>query len=88
MRHTGLLKPDEGANEMPELHVSYKPQMVSAKWEGSVQELLNAKIREAMMHPQFQTDVVRSRCRKSQGRERADVQHRYSTSQVRDRVHR
>ena len=63
-------------------------QVVSAKWEGSVQELLNAKIPHAMAHPQFQMDVVRSRCRKSQGRERADVQHRYSTSQVRDRVHR
>merc|ERR1719324_2326051 len=44
---------------MPELQVSYKPQMVSAKWEGSVQELLNAKIPHAMAHPQFQMDVVK-----------------------------
>jgi len=55
----GLLKPDEGTDEMPELHVSYKPQMISAKFEGSVQELLHAKIRDAMTHPQFQTDVVK-----------------------------
>jgi ATP-binding cassette subfamily E protein 1 len=55
----GLLKPDEGTDEMPELHVSYKPQMISAKFEGSVQELLHAKIREAMIHPQFGTDVLK-----------------------------
>jgi len=44
---------------MPVLNVSYKPQTISAKFEGSVQELLLMKIREAYMHPQFQSDVTK-----------------------------
>lgn len=54
----GLLKADnETEGEMPELHVSYKPQTISAKFEGSVRELFYAKIRDMFMHPQFETDV-------------------------------
>jgi ATP-binding cassette subfamily E protein 1 len=66
----GLLKPDEDPKKkdleddedeikMPELHVSYKPQTISAKFEGSVRDLLLMKIRDAFMHPQFQTDVTK-----------------------------
>uniref|UniRef100_A0A7S1KV31 ATP-dependent transporter ycf16 n=1 Tax=Alexandrium catenella TaxID=2925 RepID=A0A7S1KV31_ALECA len=65
----GLLKPDidevaEGEEEdeekkLPELHVSYKPQTISAKFQGSVKDLLLGKIRDAFMHPQFQTDVTK-----------------------------
>merc|ERR1712003_452597 len=33
--------------------------MGSAKFEGTVQELLMNKIRDAFMHPQFQSDVVK-----------------------------
>merc|ERR1719222_1571646 len=55
----GLLKPDEivGDEEIPEMHVSYKPQTISAKFQGSVKDLLLMKIRDAYMHPQFQSDV-------------------------------
>jgi len=66
----GLLKPDEifkdpdadeddETPELPKLNVSYKPQTISAKFEGSVSELLMMKIREAFCHPQFQTDVTK-----------------------------
>jgi ATP-binding cassette subfamily E protein 1 len=59
----GYLKPDnefgEDEDGLPELHVSYKPQTISAKFEGSVKDLLLMKIRDAFMHPQFQTDVTK-----------------------------
>jgi len=56
----GLLKPDEvGEGDIPEMHVSYKPQAISAKFEGSVRDLLLLKIRDAFLHPQFQTDVAK-----------------------------
>mmetsp|Transcript_80417 Transcript_80417/g.209026 ORF Transcript_80417/g.209026 Transcript_80417/m.209026 type:complete len:613 (+) Transcript_80417:62-1900(+) len=57
----GLLKPDEMDEEceLPEMHVSYKPQIISAKFEGTVRDLLLMKIRDAFLHPQFQTDVTK-----------------------------
>merc|ERR1712151_476693 len=55
----GYLKPDDAEEELPEMNVSYKPQAISAKFEGTVRELLMNKIRDAFMHPQFQSDVVK-----------------------------
>jgi len=57
----GYLKPDEieGDESMPEMHVSYKPQTIAPKFEGTVKDLLLMKIRDAYMHPQFQTDVTK-----------------------------
>lgn len=59
----GLLAPDPMANgempEIPKIGVSYKPQTISAKFEGSVFELLSNKIRDAFTHPQFNSDVVK-----------------------------
>eukprot|EP00933_Yihiella_yeosuensis_P044837 TRINITY_DN40109_c0_g1_i1.p1 TRINITY_DN40109_c0_g1~~TRINITY_DN40109_c0_g1_i1.p1 ORF type:complete len:612 (+),score=149.95 TRINITY_DN40109_c0_g1_i1:88-1923(+) len=57
----GLLKPDVIAEdeEVPEMNVSYKPQTISAKFEGTVRDLLLMKVRDAFMHPQFQTDVTK-----------------------------
>eukprot|EP01119_Soliformovum_irregulare_P010080 TRINITY_DN2460_c0_g1_i1.p1 TRINITY_DN2460_c0_g1~~TRINITY_DN2460_c0_g1_i1.p1 ORF type:complete len:609 (-),score=206.95 TRINITY_DN2460_c0_g1_i1:222-1928(-) len=55
----GVTKPDETDVEVPELHVSYKPQKISPKFEGSVRALLHSKIRDSFLHPQFQTDVVK-----------------------------
>ena len=45
--------------ETPELNISYKPQKISPKFSGTVRDLLNSKIRDAIFHPQFQTDVSR-----------------------------
>eukprot|EP00746_Dinoflagellata_sp_MGD_P088165 gnl/MRDRNA2_/MRDRNA2_34910_c0_seq1.p1 gnl/MRDRNA2_/MRDRNA2_34910_c0~~gnl/MRDRNA2_/MRDRNA2_34910_c0_seq1.p1 ORF type:complete len:612 (-),score=120.63 gnl/MRDRNA2_/MRDRNA2_34910_c0_seq1:189-2024(-) len=57
----GLLAPDsaEAQEEMPKLNVSYKPQTITAKFQGTVRELLHAKIRDAFIHPQFVSDVTK-----------------------------
>lgn len=57
----GLLQPDDVKedDEIPKLNVSYKPQTISAKFEGTVKDLLLMKIRDAFLHPQFQTDVTK-----------------------------
>ncbi|CAM9945860.1 unnamed protein product, partial [Phaeothamnion confervicola] len=68
----GLLKSDEqaaaeergdteAAEELgvPQLNVSYKPQKISPRFEGSVRQLLHKRIRDAYIHPQFGTDVMR-----------------------------
>jgi ATP-binding cassette, sub-family E, member 1 len=44
---------------VPTLSVSYKPQKISPKFEGTVRQLLHKKIRDAYVHPQFVTDVMR-----------------------------
>lgn len=54
----GLIPPDHGG-PVPELNVSYKPQKISPKFEGSVRQLLHTKIPDAYMHPQFVSDVMK-----------------------------
>jgi ATP-binding cassette subfamily E protein 1 len=54
----GLLEADDGV-EVPQLNVSYKPQKISPKFEGTVRNLFLKKIKGMFMHPQFQTDVVK-----------------------------
>jgi ATP-binding cassette subfamily E protein 1 len=39
--------------------VSYKPQKIAPKFQGTVRELLHKRIREAIVHPQFATDVTK-----------------------------
>ncbi|KAK8811462.1 hypothetical protein WA158_003196 [Blastocystis sp. Blastoise] len=59
----GLLKSDEeeAGKEivLPQLSVSYKPQKISPKFEGSVRALLMTKIRGSFLHPQFNSDVIK-----------------------------
>ena len=59
----GLMKSDEEeagrAPSIPALSVSYKPQTISPKFQGSVEDLFQTKIRAAFIHPQFQTDVLK-----------------------------
>eukprot|EP01100_Stratorugosa_tubuloviscum_P009464 TRINITY_DN3978_c0_g2_i1.p1 TRINITY_DN3978_c0_g2~~TRINITY_DN3978_c0_g2_i1.p1 ORF type:complete len:632 (-),score=244.19 TRINITY_DN3978_c0_g2_i1:181-2004(-) len=57
----GIIKSDNAdpKNQVPELNVSYKPQKISPKFEGTVRHLLYNKIREAYSHPQFHSDVVK-----------------------------
>lgn len=54
----GKLTPDEGGST-PVLNVSYKPQKISPKHRGTVRQLLHERIRDAYIHPQFVTDVVK-----------------------------
>ncbi|KAL0589777.1 hypothetical protein ABG067_002002 [Albugo candida] len=39
--------------------VSYKPQKIAPKFQGTVRELLHRRIREAIVNPQFATDVTK-----------------------------
>lgn len=68
----GLLKSDEQSAaeaeedyetahrfSVPQLNVSYKPQKISPKFQGTVRMLLHKKIRDAYIHPQFVSDVMR-----------------------------
>ena len=45
--------------KVPVLNVSYKPQKISPKSQGTVRQLLHDKIRDAYIHPQFVTDVIK-----------------------------
>ncbi|XP_033743179.1 ATP-binding cassette sub-family E member 1-like [Pecten maximus] len=54
----GKLEPD-GEEKCPVLNVSYKPQKISPKSQGSVRQLLHDRIRDAYIHPQFVTDVMK-----------------------------
>jgi len=54
----GLLTPDNNV-VLPELHVSYKPQKISPKFDGTVRQLLLKKIKDTWMHPQFMSDVTK-----------------------------
>ena len=55
----GLIKPDDETIELPEFNVSYKPQKIAPKFEKTVRDLLMMKIRDAFLHPQFISDVVK-----------------------------
>ncbi|KAK3737854.1 hypothetical protein QZH41_015781 [Actinostola sp. cb2023] len=54
----GKLSPDND-EEVPMLNVSYKPQKISPKSEGTVRQLFHTKIRDAYIHPQFIADVIK-----------------------------
>lgn len=54
----GKLEPD-GGGECPVLNVSYKPQKISPKSQGTVRQLLHDRIRDAYIHPQFVADVMK-----------------------------
>jgi len=55
----GVLKPDDEDTAVPVLNVSYKPQKIAPKFEGTVRMLLHAKIRDSYIHPQFVADVMK-----------------------------
>lgn len=54
----GNLQPD-GDVSLPVLNISYKPQKISPKYQNQVRYLLHEKIRDAYVHPQFITDVLK-----------------------------
>ncbi|XP_077983550.1 ATP-binding cassette sub-family E member 1-like [Glandiceps talaboti] len=55
----GRLSPDEGSDDVPQLNISYKPQKISPKSQGTVRMLLHSKIRDSYIHPQFISDVIK-----------------------------
>ena len=44
---------------LPTLNISYKPQKISLKFDGTVHDLLNERIQEAYKHSQFKIDVLK-----------------------------
>jgi len=55
----GIMPPDGAKAELPRLNVSYKPQKISPKSQCMVRVLLHEKIRDAYIHPQFVTEVMK-----------------------------
>eukprot|EP01065_Artemidia_motanka_P039825 TRINITY_DN4910_c3_g1_i1.p2 TRINITY_DN4910_c3_g1~~TRINITY_DN4910_c3_g1_i1.p2 ORF type:complete len:661 (+),score=278.04 TRINITY_DN4910_c3_g1_i1:82-1983(+) len=55
----GIIKPDEPDLEIPQFNISYKPQTIAPKFQGPVKALLQTKIHDSYLHPQFQTDVYK-----------------------------
>lgn len=51
--------PDQGESAKLSLNVSLKPQKIAPKFPGTVRMLLLKQIKQAFMHPSFQTDVVK-----------------------------
>lgn len=51
--------PDAGESAKLNLAVSLKPQKIAPKFPGTVRMLLLKQIKQAFMHPQFTTDVVK-----------------------------
>merc|ERR1739844_313645 len=49
----GKLEPDTGSGEVPALNISFKPQKISPKHQGTTRQLLHDRIRDAYVHPQF-----------------------------------
>lgn len=45
--------------KIPKFNVSYKPQKITPKFHSSVRRLLQQKICDAYMHPQFVSDVMK-----------------------------
>lgn len=44
---------------IPDMNISYKPQKIAPKFEGTVRELLQMRLKELYTHPQFTSDVTR-----------------------------
>eukprot|EP01062_Namystynia_karyoxenos_P083837 TRINITY_DN9739_c0_g1_i1.p1 TRINITY_DN9739_c0_g1~~TRINITY_DN9739_c0_g1_i1.p1 ORF type:complete len:633 (+),score=274.30 TRINITY_DN9739_c0_g1_i1:102-2000(+) len=55
----GILKPDDESVEIPGFNISFKPQTIAPKFQGPVRALLQTKIHDSYLHPQFQTDVYK-----------------------------
>ena len=54
----GIIKPDDEKIEMPKLSISYKPQTIAPKFQGTVQELLYTKLKENWNSSIFKTEVL------------------------------
>lgn len=54
----GLMPPDGGADQLPKLNISYKPQTIAPKFEGNVEMLFNSKLKATWQQPLFKTEVI------------------------------
>ena len=54
----GILKPDDEELEMPRLNISYKPQTIAPKFEGTVADLFHLKLKDSWNASLFRTEVI------------------------------
>ena len=54
----GILKPDVEETELPKLLISYKPQTIAPKFQGTVRDLFFTKLKESWQAPLFKTEVM------------------------------
>jgi ATP-binding cassette subfamily E protein 1 len=54
----GIIKPDDLFIEMPKLNISYKPQTIAPKFQGSVMDLLYTKLGTAWESPAFKKEFL------------------------------
>lgn len=54
----GIIKPDDEDTKLPRLNVSYKPQTISPKFEGTVRDLLFCKLNISWTESLFKTEVT------------------------------
>ncbi len=51
--------PADNDQKIPPMYISYKPQKIAPKFEGTVREILNSKVAKVWDSPQFMTEVTR-----------------------------
>jgi ATP-binding cassette, sub-family E, member 1 len=54
----GILKPDDERTELAKLSISYKPQTIAPKFQGTVIELLRSKLKDQLSKSIFKTEVM------------------------------
>jgi len=54
----GILKPDDESADIPRLNISYKPQTIAPKFEGTVQDLFYLKLKDSWNSAMFKTEVL------------------------------
>jgi ATP-binding cassette subfamily E protein 1 len=54
----GITKPDDDKTELPKLSISYKPQTIAPKFEGSVRSLFYLKLKNTWESSWFKTEVM------------------------------
>lgn len=54
----GIIKPDNKDLEFPKLNISYKPQTIAPKFEGTVRDLLTLKLQNTWNSSLFKTEVL------------------------------
>jgi ATP-binding cassette, sub-family E, member 1 len=54
----GLMPPDQGSDDLPKLNISYKPQTIAPKFDGSVEMLFNQKLKGTWNAPIFKSEVI------------------------------
>ena len=54
----GIHKPDDESLELPTLNISYKPQTIAPKFQGTVQDLFHLKLRDTWQSSLFRTEVI------------------------------